>query len=196
MKPEHPTEKSIFLDALDVESPQERVAFIEVACQGNPQLLASVSALLREHERAFNPIDKPIAQGVDFQLGTLDETDSVLSEAEHSQQILGTMIGPYKLMEQIGEGGFGIVYVADQQEPIRRRVALKVIKPGMESREVLSRFEAERQAIALMDHPNIARVFDAGVTDTAQPYFVMELVRGVPLTEFCDGQKLDVSERL
>jgi serine/threonine protein kinase len=106
------------------------------------------------------------------------------------------MIGPYKLMEQIGEGGFGLVYVADQQSPIRRRVALKIIKPGMESREVLIRFEAERQAIALMDHPNIARVFDAGVTDSAQPYFAMELVRGVPLTEYCDSHRLDVSERL
>jgi hypothetical protein len=113
-----------------------------------------------------------------------------------SGQALGTMIGPYKLMEQIGEGGFGLVYVADQQTPIRRRVALKVIKPGMESLEVLTRFEAERQAIALMDHPNIARVYDAGVTESAQPYFVMELVRGVPLTEYCDGHQLDISERL
>jgi serine/threonine protein kinase len=99
-------------------------------------------------------------------------------------------------MEQIGEGGFGLVFVADQQEPVRRRVALKIIKPGMESREVLSRFEAERQAIALMDHPNIARIFDAGATDSGQPYFVMELVRGVPLTAFCDSHKLDTSERL
>lgn len=99
-------------------------------------------------------------------------------------------------MEQIGEGGFGLVYVADQQSPIRRRVSLKIIKPGMESREVLTRFEAERQAIALMDHPNLARVYDAGVTESAQPYFVMELVRGVPLTDYCDGHQLDTSERL
>ncbi|MBM4091187.1 MAG: serine/threonine protein kinase [Planctomycetes bacterium] len=196
MKSDHPTEKSLFLAALDIESPRDRAGFIEVACRGNPQLFASVSALLREHERAFNPIDNPIVNGVSSQRDNADETESVSSRPEHSQQALGTLIGPYKLMEQIGEGGFGLVYVADQQEPIRRRVALKLIKPGMESREVLSRFEAERQAIALMDHPNIARVFDAGVTATAQPYFVMELVRGVPLTTFCDSHKLDVTERL
>ena len=196
MKSEFPTEKSIFLDALEIESPSDRAAFIEAACQGNSELAASVSALFREHERQDNPIDKPIGPGGRLQLGKTDETKSLLAEAGHSQQALGTMIGPYKLMEQIGEGGFGLVYVADQQEPIRRRVALKIIKPGMESREVLTRFEAERQAIALMNHPNIARVFDAGVTDTAQPYFAMELVRGVPVTEFCDNHKLDIPERL
>ncbi len=196
MKSEKPTEKSIFLDALDIESPRDRAAFIEAACQGDPQLLASVSALFQEHERASSPIDQPIAQGMRLLPGNMDETRSLSSQPRHSQQALGTMIGPYKLMEKIGEGGFGIVYVADQQEPIRRRVALKIIRPGTESREVLSRFDAERQAIALMDHPNIARVFDAGETDTDQPYFVMELVRGAPLTAFCDGQKLDMTERL
>ncbi|MCU0979820.1 MAG: serine/threonine protein kinase [Pirellulaceae bacterium] len=196
MKSEHPTEKSIFLDALDIESPSDRAAYLEVACQGNPELAASVSALLREHEREGNPIDKPVSPVGRLPLADMDETESLGPPVGQSRQVIGTMIGPYKLMEQIGEGGFGLVYVADQQEPIRRRVALKIIKPGMESREVLNRFEAERQAIALMDHPNIARVFDAGVTDTAQPYFVMELVRGVPLTTFCDSQKLDMSERL
>lgn len=196
MKPEFPTEKSIFLDALDIESPSDRAAFVEAACQGNPELLASVSALLREHEREDNPIDKPIASGGRLQLDSMHETGAPPSQSGHAYQTPGTMIGPYKLMEQIGEGGFGLVYVADQQEPVRRRVALKIIKPGMESREVLNRFEAERQAIALMDHPNIARVFDAGVTDSAQPYFVMELVRGVSLLAFCDSKKLDMSERL
>ncbi|MBC8871367.1 MAG: serine/threonine protein kinase [Planctomycetes bacterium] len=196
MKSEHPTEKSIFLDALDIESPSDRAAFIEAACQGNPELARSVSALFREHEREDNPIDRPIAPDGWMQLGNMDETESLPPSVGDSRHALGTMIGTYKLMEQIGEGGFGLVYVADQQEPIRRRVALKIIKPGMESREVLNRFEAERQAIALMDHPNIARVFDAGVTDTAQPYFVMELVRGVPLIAFCDSHKLDMSERL
>jgi serine/threonine protein kinase len=131
-----------------------------------------------------------------FGIGDLDETQWRPAPSNPSHHATGTRIGAYKLMELIGEGGFGLVYVADQQEPVRRRVALKVIKPGMESREVLTRFEAERQAIALMDHPNIARIFDAGVTDSAQPYFVMELVRGVPLTTFCDNQKLDTSERL
>ena len=95
-------------------------------------------------------------------------------------------IGPYKLLEKIGEGGMGVVYMAEQEQPVRRRVALKIIKPGMDSEQVVARFEAERQALALMDHPNIARVFDAGTTDTGRPYFVMELVKGVPITEYCD----------
>lgn len=180
MKSQYPSEKSIFLDALDIESPGDRSAFVEKACYGNSKLLAAVSGLLREHEREFNPIDTPIvSRGIE--------------QPFHEP---GTMIGPYRLMEQIGEGGFGLVYVADQQEPVKRRVALKIIKPGMESREVLNRFEAERQAIALMDHPNIARVFDAGVTESTQPYFVMELVRGVPLIDFCDNQQLDMTQRL
>src|SRR4029077_19399794 len=96
----------------------------------------------------------------------------------------GTVIGPYKLLEQIGEGGFGVVFMADQQHPVRRRVALKVLKPGMDTKQVIARFEAERQALALMEHPNIAHVLDAGTTDSARPYFVMELVRGVPITQF------------
>ena len=130
--------------------------------KGIRNLLASVSALLREHEREDNPIDKPIASGGRLcNSATWTKPSRLPSQAGHSHQALGTMIGPYKLMEQIGEGGFGLVFVADQQEPVRRRVALKIIKPGMESREVIARFEAERQAIALMDHPNIARVFDA-----------------------------------
>jgi serine/threonine protein kinase len=98
----------------------------------------------------------------------------------------GTVVGPYKLLEQIGEGGFGVVFMAEQVTPVRRRVALKLIKPGMDTRQVIARFEAERQALALMEHPNIARVLDAGTTETARPYFVMELVRGVPITEYCD----------
>lgn len=180
MKSHFRSEKSIFFDALDIESPAERTAFVEQACHGDESLLASVSHLLREHERENNPIDDPI----------------VARQPAPRFPQPGDLIGQYKIMELIGEGGFGLVYVADQQTPIRRRVALKVIKPGMESQEVISRFEAERQAIALMDHPNIARVFDAGVTETAQPYFVMELVRGIPLTEYCDKDRLDTSARL
>ena len=105
-------------------------------------------------------------------------------------------IGPYKLIEKIGEGGFGLVFVADQQAPVKRRVALKLIKPGMDSREVIARFEAERQALAMMDHPNIARVLDAGATDSGHPYFVMELVHGIPITDFCDKNRLTMRERL
>ena len=108
----------------------------------------------------------------------------------------GTRIGPYKLLEQIGEGGMGVVYMAEQEAPVRRRVALKIIKPGMDSRQVIARFEAERQALALMDHQNIARVFDAGATETGRPFFVMELVHGVPITDYCDQNRLTPCERL
>src|SRR5262249_37507857 len=113
-----------------------------------------------------------------------------------------TALGPYKVLERLGEGGFGVVFLAEQTQPVRRLVALKVVKPGMDSRQVIARFEAERQALALMDHPNIARVLDAGETPPAyaggspRPYFVMELVRGVPLTDFCDQNRLTPRERL
>src|SRR5205823_845472 len=108
----------------------------------------------------------------------------------------GSHIGPYKLLQQIGEGGFGVVYMAEQQEPVRRKVALKIIKPGMDTKEVMARFESERQALALMDHPNIARVLDAGATESGRPYFVMELVKGVSFTEFCDNNHLPIDGRL
>src|SRR6185369_1184730 len=107
----------------------------------------------------------------------------------------GDRIGRYKLMEKIGEGGCGIVYVAEQEEPVRRRVALKVIKLGMDTKQVVARFDAERQALAMMDHPNIAKVHDAGTTETGRPYFVMELIRGVKITDFSDEQKLSTEER-
>ena len=108
----------------------------------------------------------------------------------------GDRIGHYKLLQQIGEGGCGVVYMAEQLEPVQRRVALKVIKLGMDTRSVIARFEAERQALALMDHPNIARVLDAGATDAGRPFFVMELVRGIPITQYCDQNKLSTQERL
>src|ERR1044071_6840566 len=108
----------------------------------------------------------------------------------------GDRIGRYKLLQQLGEGGCGIVYMDEQEEPVRRRVAVKVIKLGMDTKSVIARFEAERQALALMDHPNIAKVLDAGATDTGRPFFVMELVRGVRITQYCDEAKLSTSERL
>ena len=108
----------------------------------------------------------------------------------------GTVIGPYKLLEQIGEGGMGVVYMAEQTQPVRRKVALKVIKPGMDTKQVIARFEAERQALAMMDHPNIAKVLDAGATESGRPYFVMELVRGIPITEYCDQHRLPINKRL
>ncbi len=111
-------------------------------------------------------------------------------------QLIGAVIGPYKLIEQIGQGGFGLVFVAEQQKPVKRRVALKVIKPGMDTHDVIKRFEAERQALALMDHPNIARVLDAGATASGRPYFVMELVHGIPITDYCDKNRLTLRQRL
>src|SRR4029077_10939532 len=108
----------------------------------------------------------------------------------------GDQIGRYKLLQQIGEGGCGVVFMAEQEEPVHRRVALKIIKPGMDTKSVITRFEAERQALALMDHPSIAKVFDAGATESGRPYFVMELVRGVKITEYCDQNSLSTEERL
>src|SRR5262249_17805497 len=108
----------------------------------------------------------------------------------------GSRIGPYKILRPIGEGGFGVVYMAEQARPVRREVALKIIQPGMDSRQVIARFEAERQALALMDHPNIAKVLGAGTTASGRPYFVMELVRGVPITDYCDQHRLTLDERL
>src|SRR5262249_44647061 len=124
------------------------------------------------------------------------ERPSATVDVESIRECPGTVIGPYKLMEQIGEGGMGLVFVAEQQEPVRRKVALKVIKPGMDTREGIARFEAERPALALMDHPNIAKVLDAGTSDCGRPYFVMELVKGVPITDYCDQCQLTPRERL
>src|SRR5512138_1800139 len=127
----------------------------------------------------------------------LDLQETVpLPKSDFQVERTGTMIGRYKLLEKIGEGGFGVVYMAEQVEPVQRRVALKIIKPGMDSREVVDRFEAERQALALMDHPNIAKVLDGGVTEAGRPYFVMELVNGIAITSYCDDKALSTTERL
>src|SRR5205823_4806241 len=126
----------------------------------------------------------------------LSSPAAVVTIDRPTAEAVGTLIGPYKLLEQIGEGGMGVVYVAEQIEPVRRRVALKIIKPGMDTKQVIARFEAERQALAMMDHPNIARVLDAATTEAGRPYFVMELVRGLPITEYCDKAKLSPRQRL
>jgi serine/threonine protein kinase/tetratricopeptide (TPR) repeat protein len=175
-------EESIFLRALDIPSAAERVAYLERACGANRQLRAEVDALLHAHEESGDLLDLP-----ERAVATFDE---MISERP------GTVIGPYKLLEAIGEGGFGLVFMAEQHEPIRRQVALKVLKPGMDTRQVIARFEAERQALALMDHPNIAKVLDAGQTSSGRPYFVMDLVKGVPITAFCDQSQLALGERL
>jgi serine/threonine protein kinase len=144
-----------------------------------------VECLLQAYGRAGNFLQHPAVGGL-----VHDTSFPVTGEA------LANRLGPYILLEQIGEGGFGIVFMAEQQHPVRRKVALKVVKPGMDTRQVVARFEAERQALALMDHTNIARVLDAGTTDSGRPYFVMELVRGIPITQFCDENRLTLRERL
>jgi eukaryotic-like serine/threonine-protein kinase len=177
------TERSIFLAMLEIDDPAARSAYLDQACIGDPGMRAQVEQLLEAHQEPGPFMERSAAALV----ATDDEPVS-----EHP----GTVIGPYRLLEQIGEGGFGIVFMAEQTQPVRRKVALKVVKPGMDTRQVVARFEAERQAVALMHHPNIAHVYDGGETATGRPYFVMELVHGIPITEFCDQNHLPVRERL
>ncbi len=177
------TERSIFLAMLDIEDPAERSAYLDRACAGDPALRTGVEQLLQAHQAPGEFMERPAP-------ALVVTVDAAVPEGP------GTVIGPYKLLEQIGAGGMGLVFVAQQQRPVRRKVAVKVIKPGMDTREVIARFEAERQALALMDHPHIARVFDAGATASGRPYFVMELVRGVGITQFCDENRLTPRERL
>jgi hypothetical protein len=180
--PKSPVE-SIFFAALEKASPPERAAYLDEACGTDGELRRRVERLLDAHTevgsfleggrpRPVVTVDEPIREGP------------------------GTVIGPYKLLEQIGEGGFGVVFMAEQQRPVRRKVALKILKPGMDTRQVIARFEAERQALALMEHPHIARVLDGGETATGRPYFVMELVRGIRITDYCDEKRLTPRERL
>jgi serine/threonine protein kinase len=176
--------KSILFEALDKKDAKERAAYLDGVCGSKASLRAEVESLLKSHEQASDFLPSP---DLDSDV-TLDDTP--LTEGP------GTVIGPYKLLEKIGEGGMAVVYMAEQHKPFHRRVALKIIKLGMDTRQVISRFEVERQALAMMDHPNIAKVFDAGATETGRPYFVMELVRGLTITEYCDTNKLNTQERL
>jgi len=169
--------RDIFLRAVEIGSPEARAAYLEGACRQDEALRARVVNLLANHRQ-----------------DTFLEGSAV--ELFPSSEKPGAVIGRYKLLEKIGEGGMGVVYMAQQEEPVRRRVALKIIKLGMDTKQVVARFEAERQALALMDHPNIAKVLDGGATDTGRPYFVMELVQGVPITEFCDRNRLPARERI
>ncbi|HVV71164.1 MAG TPA: serine/threonine-protein kinase, partial [Verrucomicrobiae bacterium] len=180
-----PTEQKLFAEALQITSPQARVAYLEGACQGDDALRARVVALLHAAEAAGDFLEVPPTE-----LHGGESSDSSPGEQP------GDRIGRYKLLELIGEGGFGMVYMAEQEEPVQRRVALKIIKPGMDSKQVIARFEAERQALALMDHPNIAKVLDGGSTGTGRPFFVMELVRGIRITDYCDQNLLSTKERL
>lgn len=181
--------EAVFFAALEKASPEARDAYLAEACKDDPNLRRCVERLLAAHPKAGRFLDATSP-------GPLPgPAHPPLTERP------GTVIGPYKLLQELGEGGFGVVFMAEQQEPVRRKVALKIIKPGMDSKQVIARFEAERQALALMDHPNIARVLDAGTTGepgvaSGRPYFVMELVKGVPITEFCDQNRLTPHERL
>jgi serine/threonine protein kinase/tetratricopeptide (TPR) repeat protein len=189
--------KSIFGQALAIDTAQERAAFLDQACAGDQSLRAELESLLAALDQAGGDFLKQpaLALGATADLepeGAGEKTAGILT----CRDSVGDWIGPYRLLEQIGEGGMGLVFMAEQHQPMRRKVALKVLKPGMDTRQVVARFEAERQALALMDHPNIARVFDGGVTLAGRPYFVMELVRGVPITEYCDQYRLAPRQRL
>ena len=174
----------IFSEALGL-TPTERARYLDTVCASNISLREGVESLLRAHEQSGEFLGEPVA---------------ILRNGTTANRILGEKsgdrIGQYKLLQHIGEGGCGVVFMAEQEEPIRRRVALKLIKPGMDTKSVIARFEAERQALALMDHPNIAKVFDAGVTRSGRPFFVMELIRGIKITEYCDQKALSTEERL
>src|SRR5262245_36282907 len=192
-------EKALFNEALALPSAEARLQYLENACGPDRQLRDRLEALLRAHDAAqgFIPdLEDPRKLSPTFPTGES-----------------GERVGRYKLLEKLGEGGCGVVYVAEQEEPVRRRVALKIIKLGLETRSVVARFEAERQALALMDHPNIAKFFDAGVVDggsaesqsstlkseshgVGRPYFVMELVRGLRLTDYCQQNQLTTPQRL
>jgi serine/threonine protein kinase/tetratricopeptide (TPR) repeat protein len=176
-------EKEVFNRARQIAVPEERLAYLQKACEHESAAMHRVLQLLRvyDQERSFLE-SSPVGHRT-----TIDEP---LAERP------GTMIGPYKLLEQIGEGGFGVVFLAEQTEPVRRKVALKILKPGMDTRQIVARFEAERQALAIMDHPNIAKVLDGGQTASGRPYFVMELVKGLPITDYCDLAQLTTRERL
>jgi len=177
------TEKAIFDAALRFKSREERDAYVSETCGDDERLLAGVWALLQYHEKG-SFLDAPILEPA------ITWDDSPISESP------GTVIDKYRLLEKIGEGGMAVVYMAEQEQPIRRKVALKIIKLGMDTKQVIARFEAERQALALMDHLCIAKVLDAGATETGRPYFVMELVTGVSITDYCDKNNLGTKDRL
>src|SRR3954467_3672311 len=180
------TERDIFIAALQKDDPAERRAYLGEACAGQPELRRQVENLLRLHEGAGSFLEQPAATGA------FPEAADQAPSGEAPR----VLIGPYKLVEPLGEGGMGPVWRAQQTEPVKRLVAVKLIKAGMDSRQVIARFEAERQALALMDHANIARVLDAGTTGAGRPYFVMDLVKGVPITGYCDEHQLTPRQRL
>jgi serine/threonine protein kinase/tetratricopeptide (TPR) repeat protein len=186
MNEKHPREEAIFEGALQL-SPEQREAYIQAACGGDVTLMEQIRDLIRFHEKGGGPLETPAVAS--------PPNPPIVPDLPPGEKP-GDKIGNYKILQIIGEGGCGSVFMAEQEQPVRRRVALKVIKLGMDTKNVVARFEAERQALALMDHPNIAKVFDAGATETGRPFFVMELVRGIKITEYCDQNNLSTNERL
>src|SRR5260370_2090060 len=175
--------QDVFLAAGEGHPPDQWEAFVDQACAGDEDLRRQVGLLLKAHAEGGSLASRqPVMESTGIYAGPAEGP--------------GAAIGPYKLLQEIGEGGFGVVFLAEQTQPVRRKVALKVLKPGMDTRQVVARFEAERQALAIMDHPNIAKVHDGGATPSGRPYFVMELVRGVPITEFCDQNHFTPRQRL
>src|SRR5262245_24986095 len=177
----NPKANDVFLQALEIASAQERASFVSSACGEDAALREQVQQLLDAHHATGAILDSPAIP---------------VTEVDTLEPAIGESIGPYKLLQKLGEGGMGTVYLAEQTQPLRRRVALKIIKAGMDSAQVIARFEQERQALAMMDHPNIARVLEAGTTPVGRPYFVMELVKGVPITKYCDENHLTPRQRL
>ena len=191
--------REIFLAALEIADEAERQAFLDRACSGDAERRREVQRLIDAHGQGTGRLlDRAVAQLAPAEkTAVLTETRGIEANDSSDFDISAhPRIGRYKLLQQIGEGGMGTVFMAQQSQPIRRKVALKMIKPGMDSRDVISRFQAERQALAMMDHPNIAHVLDAGTTADQRPYFVMELVRGVPITDYCDQERLSIDDRL
>ena len=183
MIPPKPDEAAIFNVARQITATEVQRIYIEQACAGDQELRTRLEALLRVYNEDQTFLEQPA-------VGVPAATEDRVIE------VPGRQIGAYRLLEEIGEGGFGQVFMAEQDHPVRRMVAIKIIKPGMDTRQVIARFESERQALALMGHPNIAQIIDGGETATGRPYFVMELVRGVPITEFCDKNHATTEERL
>src|SRR6202453_1475698 len=190
-------EQEIFIEALQLRA-DERAAYLDRACGGQAALRRRVEVLLRAYDKAGAFLEKPRppANAASAPLEPPPAPIPTMRVIVPPDEELGERIGRYKVLQQIGEGGCGVVYMAEQEEPVRRRVALKVIKLGMDTKQVIARFEAERQALALMDHPNIAKVLDAGTTQVGRPFFVMELVRGIRITDYCDQNNLATRQRL
>ncbi len=189
------TERDMFIAALGIDDPVGRCAYLDQACGDDNELRKRLEVLLAAHEQC-GTVEPPFQRDSAMSEPTADNDPTGAIHQSALVEVPGTIIGPYKLLQKIGEGGMGAVFMAEQEKPVRRKVALKVIKAGIDTGQVVARFEAERQALAIMDHPNIARVLDAGATDTGRPFFVMELVKGVPITEYCDRNHLTPKERL